>query len=317
MDGVSAMPGNFNAAFSFKRSISALWAYSQGDNGKISKDLGSDAAIVNIQGGAAQSGDTEIKDSKDTDLELLKKTFGIKDAGDDLSAKFAQGGQESGGGAEKTVNTGKDAGESGDAPPPSTGGAIQFQAQVSVEVSGSFSISTVQQTQQSDPLALDLTGEGIRTTGVEGGAQFDINADGVMDRTSYATGGTAFLAMDKNGDGTINNGSELFGDQNGAANGFEELARYDQNGDGWIDPKDQVYSSLRLAAGGGADRFSVANMKTLEQAGVAAIGLRYAQTAASATSSGDSIAQTGTFIRSDGSQGMAGDLMLNKVSLTA
>ena len=55
---------------------------------------------------------------------------------------------------------------------------------------------------------------------------------------------SAFLALDRNGDGIINNGSELFGPQSGQ--GFDELAAFDGDGNGWIDEADSVYEQLRF-----------------------------------------------------------------------
>ena len=56
----------------------------------------------------------------------------------------------------------------------------------------------------------------------------------------------AFLCLDKNGNGLIDNGSELFGDQYGAQTGFDELAKYDSNKDGIVNESDEVYSKLLL-----------------------------------------------------------------------
>ena len=52
-----------------------------------------------------------------------------------------------------------------------------------------------------DPLVIDLDGAGPRTTGAEGAQVFDLAGDGVFKPTSFVTGGTAFLALDRNGDG--------------------------------------------------------------------------------------------------------------------
>ena len=56
--------------------------------------------------------------------------------------------------------------------------------------------------------------------------------------------GRGFLAFDKNGDGIINDGSELFGALTG--DGFSELALYDEDGNGWIDEADSIFSKLRV-----------------------------------------------------------------------
>lgn len=73
---------------------------------------------------------------------------------------------------------------------------------------------------------------------------FDIDADGVLDEISNLGSGSGYLALDKNGDGTINDGSELFGTASG--NGFADLAKYDEDGNGWIDENDAVWSKLKI-----------------------------------------------------------------------
>lgn len=76
--------------------------------------------------------------------------------------------------------------------------------------------------------------------------RFDLDADGRMDSISVPTGDDALLALDRNGNGRIDDGRELFGDQHGAVNGFAELARFDDNGNGRIDAADAVFDQLRL-----------------------------------------------------------------------
>lgn len=73
---------------------------------------------------------------------------------------------------------------------------------------------------------------------------FDIDADGELDEVSWLGSGSGYLALDKNGDGIINDGSELFGTASG--NGFADLAKYDQDGNGWIDENDEIWSKLKI-----------------------------------------------------------------------
>ncbi len=73
---------------------------------------------------------------------------------------------------------------------------------------------------------------------------FDIDADGEMDEISQLGPGSAYLALDKNGDGKINDGSELFGTASG--NGFADLAAYDEDGNGWIDENDAIWDKLKI-----------------------------------------------------------------------
>ena len=73
---------------------------------------------------------------------------------------------------------------------------------------------------------------------------FDLDADGKSDSISMLGKGSGFLALDKNSDGVINDGSELFGTKSG--NGFKDLAEYDQDHNGWIDENDDVFDKLKI-----------------------------------------------------------------------
>lgn len=100
--------------------------------------------------------------------------------------------------------------------------------------------------QMTDPLIIDLDGNGAEITKAEDGIKFDIDGDGGLEQTAISSGNDGLLALDKNSNGIIDNGTELFGDQNGAKNGFSELAKYDENNDGQIDSKDSIYDGLKV-----------------------------------------------------------------------
>ncbi len=73
---------------------------------------------------------------------------------------------------------------------------------------------------------------------------FDIDGDGELDEISQLGAGSGYLALDKNGDGIINDGNELFGTSSG--NGFADLAKYDEDGNGWIDENDAIWDKLKI-----------------------------------------------------------------------
>lgn len=73
---------------------------------------------------------------------------------------------------------------------------------------------------------------------------FDIDADGEEDEIAQLGSKSGYLALDKNGDGVINDGSELFGTKSG--DGFADLAQYDDDGNGWIDENDAIWSKLKI-----------------------------------------------------------------------
>jgi hypothetical protein len=109
----------------------------------------------------------------------------------------------------------------------------------------------------TSPLILDVTGSGIRLTSWSEGVQFDLNNDGVREQLSWTVGGDhgSWLALDRNGNGRVDDGAELFGSTTeqgqGSGNGFAALAVFDEtgrggNGDGWITADDAIFSSLLL-----------------------------------------------------------------------
>jgi len=137
------------------------------------------------------------------------------------------------------------------------------------------------------PVIFDLEHNGIHLTSVSGGVFFDLDADGIPDHVAWTSAGAdeAFLWIDRNGNGTVDNGAELFGSAMGD-NGFEALAQFDQrnqedvtwggNADGVIDHQDIVWSHLRLWVDANHDGISQpGEIFTLEQKGIVAIDLGY------------------------------------------
>lgn len=106
----------------------------------------------------------------------------------------------------------------------------------------------------TSPVILSLDRGRYRLTDVARGVRFDLDADGEREKTAWTAAGErlAFLAIDLNGNGTIDSGHELFGDRtrmmdgSPAPNGFVALAQYDVDGDGEINARDGIWSALRL-----------------------------------------------------------------------
>lgn len=93
-----------------------------------------------------------------------------------------------------------------------------------------------------DPLVINFDGKGVglnQTT-----FDFDIDSNGTEEQLASLRSGSGFLAFDRNADGVINNGSELFGPNTGQ--GFAELARFDEDGNHFIDEGDSIYNKLRI-----------------------------------------------------------------------
>ncbi|RKJ40497.1 hypothetical protein D7X94_07120 [Acutalibacter sp. 1XD8-33] len=118
----------------------------------------------------------------------------------------------------------------------------------------------------TDPLVINLDTQAASLSDVS--FYFDLDCDGEEEELSNLNWGSGFLALDKNGDGRINDGSELFGAKTG--DGFQELAQYDQDGNGWIDENDEVFSRLSVwtQCGNGEPK-----LLSLSEAGVGAIFL--------------------------------------------
>ena len=134
---------------------------------------------------------------------------------------------------------------------------------------------------------------------------FDLDADGTMDEVSSLNAGSGFLALDRNGDGQINDGSELFGALSG--DGFAELAAYDLDGNGWIDEADAIYDKLRVWS---VDESGKPRLFTLKESDVGAICLASAPTQFSITDEWNNARAT---VRASGfflheSSGMAGSV---------
>lgn len=94
----------------------------------------------------------------------------------------------------------------------------------------------------TDPLVINFDGPAAALTNAF--FEFDLDADGTPEQIANLRATSGYLALDKNGDGIINNGNELFGPQTN--NGFAELARYDDDGNGFIDEGDAIYDQLRI-----------------------------------------------------------------------
>ncbi len=125
------------------------------------------------------------------------------------------------------------------------GQSIDFS--VSLSMSRSFYFESNQsirlgESAKTDPLVINFDGNAAELSNTF--FEFDIDADGKANQIAMLKPGSGLLALDKNQDGVVNDGSELFGPASG--NGFEELAAYDEDNNHFIDEADSIYQRLRI-----------------------------------------------------------------------
>jgi hypothetical protein len=160
-----------------------------------------------------------------------------------------------------------------------------------------------------DPLVINFDAPSVGLS--DSKFEFDIDNDGEIDQISNLKQGSGFLALDKNGDGTINDGSELFGTESG--NGFRDLDIYDEDGNGWIDENDSIFESLRVWKKSDTQDELVA----LGEVGVGAIYLGYTASPFEIKSESDTstlgiITSTGLFAKENGDIGTMQNINLAK-----
>ncbi|MBP5954022.1 calcium-binding protein [Pseudomonas sp. P42] len=159
-----------------------------------------------------------------------------------------------------------------------------------------------------DPLTLDLDNDGIETISSNQGITFDFDGDGIKTGTGWVSGDDGFLVLDKNGNGLIDSGKELFGgdtiktDGTKAKNGFEALNELDINGDGVFDAKDQSFSEVRVWQDKNRDGVSQSSeLSSLDELGIESINVKSIESGE--LSNGNVITDVGSFVFSDGHVG--------------
>ncbi|OGQ94945.1 MAG: hypothetical protein A2521_13870 [Deltaproteobacteria bacterium RIFOXYD12_FULL_57_12] len=151
-----------------------------------------------------------------------------------------------------------------------------------------------------DPLVINFNGTAAELT--ETSFSFDIDLDGQADQIAQLGVGSGFLALDRNDDGRINDGSELFGPTTG--DGFSELARYDDDKNSWIDENDAIYDRLRIWTkdGEGKDQLFL-----LGQRGIGALFLGHINTPFNLRDSANellgAVRSSGIYLREEGTVG--------------
>lgn len=182
------------------------------------------------------------------------------------------------------------------------GTTIDFSVQLNMtrEFMSENSVSIRAGAALKDPLVVNFNGSAAEVT--QRDFSFDIDVDGQKDQIAFVGPNSGFLALDKNGDQQINDGSELFGALSG--DGFADLSLYDLDGNSWIDENDAIYKNLRIwmKDSEGRDR-----LFSLGEKGVGAIYLNHIDTPFALKNSADEllgqVRASGVFLGEDGSVG--------------
>ena len=184
------------------------------------------------------------------------------------------------------------------------GKEISFNIELSMARSyheeSSVSLRLGDAAKQVDPLILNFGGTAAQLSDQR--FSFDLNSDGKQEQINSLKQGCGFLVFDRNNDGKINNGQEMFGPSSG--NGFAELSALDDDHNGWIDENDNAYDKLQVWQGAGKDQ---GELQSLASAGVGAIALSHSITPFSIKNDANEllaeVRSTGLFLQHNGEAG--------------
>nr|MDJ0630938.1 hypothetical protein [Rhodobacter sp.] len=157
-----------------------------------------------------------------------------------------------------------------------------------------------------DPIVLDLDGNGIELVSrADSNVYFDMDGDGIKELTGWLSPTDGLLAIDENGNGTIDDINELIGDL--GQSGFGELASYDLNNDDVINSNDAIWSQLRVWIDADSDGLTDAGeLRTLSSLNIRSIDLNF--TEVNFVAEGNQIHEQSVFEYTDGTTGLAADI---------
>ena len=189
----------------------------------------------------------------------------------------------------------------------------QVEAITNAGLQSAFTTDQISHLSLGTPLVLDLNGDGITTQSISNGVKFDLFATGQSIQTGWVAGGDGLLVLDRNNDGLINDGSELFGEAttlaNGekAANGYIALSEMDSNGDGFITSTDSGFAELKVWADQNSDGVSQSNeLRTLESLGITKLEL--SATSSTETDNGNLVGLVSSYETADGTKHAMADV---------
>lgn len=186
---------------------------------------------------------------------------------------------------------------------------LQLSMQRSYHEENNVSLRLGDAARKVDPLVLNFSGNAAQLSDQR--FAFDLNADGSKEQINFVGQGSGFLVFDRNSDGRINDGKELFGPTSG--DGFQELAALDEDKNGWIDENDAAYQQLQVWSRNAANE---EQLQSLTEAGVGAISLSRIATPFQIKNYANQllgeIRSSGVFLQEDGRAGT-----IQQIDLTA
>jgi VCBS repeat-containing protein len=158
------------------------------------------------------------------------------------------------------------------------------------------------------PIALDLDGDGVEFLGITSGVTFDYHGDGSAESTAWVGSDDGLLALDRNGDGIVNDGSEIVFARDGLTDLQGLAADYDSNRDGVLDANDVDFAKFGVWQDANSNGVTDAGeYRSLSDAGIVSIGLVSDGIAYSAANGSVSVAGQSVYAKADGSTGIVAD----------
>ena len=189
---------------------------------------------------------------------------------------------------------------------------LQVESLTTAQI-GAFTTDATSYLNLSSPIILDLNGDGVSTQSIQNGVTFDLFANGKNVNTGWVSSSDGLLVLDRNHDGAINDGSELFGEatklSNGstAKDGYAALRELDTNNDGLIDKNDAAFAELKVWVDSNSDgRTGSGELKSLQDLNISSISV-VAEVNLS-KDNGNLIGLTSTYQTTDGATHAAADV---------
>ncbi|HEX8125722.1 MAG TPA: cadherin domain-containing protein [Allosphingosinicella sp.] len=175
-----------------------------------------------------------------------------------------------------------------------------------------YTVTFLRRGYTSPPVVFDLDGDGLELVAYAGSTvKFDMDGDAIRDRTGWVGADDGMLALDRNGNGTIDDVSEVSFATDGALSDLEGLAAFDSNANGFLDSGDERFGEFRVWRDSNQDGISDSGeLLSLEEAGIVSVNLTLNRTGAEPGGAENIVFATSTYLGSDGVRRDVGDVFL-------